>query len=55
MVELWGEIFELLKRIALFKKVYINNGTIEWPNGADMAPEFLHKEAMKNERESVKD
>lgn len=43
--ELWGEVFEPLKDVALFKRVAVNpdTGTIEWPNGADLAPEFLHK------------
>ncbi|MBN2232969.1 MAG: DUF2442 domain-containing protein [Deltaproteobacteria bacterium] len=41
--ELYGEIFEPLKKTDLFEKVYLNcsTGTIEWPNGADFAPEFL--------------
>jgi hypothetical protein len=40
---LWGEVFEQLKTVDQFRRVLINGetGTIEWPNGADLAPEFL--------------
>ena len=43
--ELYGEVFELLKDIALFEQVFVNpeTNTIEWPNGADFAPEFLYE------------
>ena len=43
--ELHGEVFELLKDPELFGRVNVNaeTGTIEWPNGADFAPEFLYE------------
>lgn len=39
--ELWGEVFEPLKDVNLFKKFKLNSWTIEWENGADFSPEFL--------------
>jgi len=39
--ELYGEIFEPLRDQSLFQQVYLTSRTIEWPNGADFAPEFL--------------
>jgi hypothetical protein len=41
--ELHGEVFAPLRDQALFRKVAVNpdTNTIEWPNGADFAPEFL--------------
>lgn len=43
--ELEGEVFEPLRDPAYFRRVYVNpdTGTVEWPNGADFAPEFLHE------------
>ena len=43
--ELYGEVFEPLKNPELFKQVAVNEetNTIEWPNGADFAPEFLYE------------
>lgn len=39
--ELYGEVFEPLRDKSLFKQVFLTSRTIEWPNGADFAPEFL--------------
>lgn len=39
--ELYGEIFEPLRDLRLFRQVFLTSRTIEWPNGADFAPEFL--------------
>ncbi len=40
--ELHGEIFQPLKNMDYFKNFSLNHFTIEWPNGADFAPEFLY-------------
>jgi len=41
--ELHGRMFEPLRDPRLFGEVQVNpeTGMIEWPNGADFAPEFL--------------
>jgi len=43
--ELYGEVFEPLKELAFFQQVFLNpeTNTIEWPNGANFAPEFLYE------------
>lgn len=43
--EIYGEIFEPLNDTEYFQQVFLNpeTKTIEWPNGADFAPEFLYE------------
>ena len=60
--ELWGEVFEPLKDLDVFRcfRVDTELDTIVWPTGADLAPEFLYEHAahgasprQRRERETV--
>jgi hypothetical protein len=46
--ELHGEVFEPLKDPALFRRftVHPEFHTLCWPNGADIAPEFLYEKVQ---------
>jgi hypothetical protein len=43
--ELLGGVFEPLRDEAYFRQFRVNadTGTLEWPNRADFAPEFLYE------------
>jgi hypothetical protein len=40
--ELNGSVYEPLRQLDYFKRFKIKYNTIEWPNGADYAPEYLY-------------
>jgi hypothetical protein len=50
--ELHGEVFEPLRDPGFFAQVSVNpeTGTVEWPNGADFAPEFLRTAGREVQR-----
>ena len=41
--ELYGEVFQPLRDPAYFAQAYLDpdSRTVTWPNGADLAPDFL--------------
>jgi len=45
--ELWGEVFEPLKKREVFRAFRLDRelNTVTWPTGADLAPEFLYEKA----------
>jgi hypothetical protein len=47
--QLEGEIFIPLKDLSFFKLFSIRYNTLEWSNGADFAPEFLHELGQKQD------
>ncbi len=46
-----GPIFEPLRDAAYFARVQVDPicKTVVWPNGADIAPEYIYFKAFKNE------
>jgi len=47
--ELWGEVFEPLEDLEVFRRFRLDEelNTVTWPSGADFAPEFLYEKAGK--------
>ena len=49
--ELWGEVFEPLRDVGLFRRFRFDTAldTVVWPTGADLAPEYLYEHAVAGE------
>ena len=47
--QLWGEVFEPLKDKSYFQQLRYDSEfhSVVWPNGADLAPEFLYERAKQ--------
>ncbi len=50
-----GEVFAPLRDPARFAEALVDEdaGTVVWPNGADLSPEFLHAAARANPTDSA--
>jgi len=50
--QLWGEMYEPLKDKALFSQLRIDPEVpvLVWPNGADLAPEFIYERTKEAAR-----
>lgn len=40
-------VFEALRDHVFFEKAYLDYGAVTWPNGADLAPDTMHKEIRR--------
>ncbi len=40
-------VFAALRDSAFFEKAYLDCGAVTWPNGADLAPDTMHKEIRR--------
>ena len=52
---LWGPMFEPLKDVERFKRLFVSDvlHTVAWENDADLAPEYLYERLTNNRRTDV--
>ena len=41
-----GGVFIPLRKMAVFRQAFVANGTVCWPNGADLDPEVLYEQSV---------
>ena len=46
-------VFTPLRRVSLFRQVFVENGTVRWPGGADIDPELLYEQSFPESEESL--
>ena len=48
---LQGPVFESLKKLDMFRKLRVDKElqTIVWPNGADLAPEYIYYQTFQDD------
>lgn len=51
--ELYGEVFKPLRDKEVFRQFTLTGRTVEWPTGADFAPEFLFEAAGLTSRHAT--
>jgi hypothetical protein len=48
--EIRGTLFEPLREAEFFARVAVVQGAVEWPNGADLAPDAMYDAIRQNGR-----
>jgi hypothetical protein len=43
-----GTVFEPLRNPAMFSQARVISGAVEWPNGADLAPDAMYDAILEN-------
>lgn len=50
-----GPVFRPLREVAAFNQVFVANGRVGWPNGADLDPELLYQQSVPERQDDLED